>query len=95
MLNNIESMQQHLLLIRIGLEIILYTGGIRKDEKKPYKILAVSAFLIMTTTYALTPIATFAIETEQTNTGDMSLSANEEKMKKNCTRCWVICKGYE
>ncbi|MEH7648704.1 hemolysin, partial [Bacillus toyonensis] len=40
-------------------------------KKKPYKILAVSAFLIMTTTYALTPIATFAIETEQTNTGDM------------------------
>lgn len=27
-------MQLHRLLIRIGLEIILYTGGIRKDEKK-------------------------------------------------------------
>ena len=27
-------MQLHRLLIRIGLEIKLYTGGIRKDEKK-------------------------------------------------------------
>ncbi|PGC23101.1 hemolysin, partial [Bacillus pseudomycoides] len=50
-------------------------------KKLPYKILAVSTFLTMTTTYAVTPVATFASEIEQTNTGDMSLSANEEKMK--------------
>ncbi|MEH7281912.1 alpha-helical pore-forming toxin family protein, partial [Bacillus toyonensis] len=62
-------------------------------KKKPYKILAVSAFLIMTTTYALTPIATFAIETEQTNTGDMSLSANEEKMKKTVQDAGLFAKA--
>ncbi|PEL59075.1 hemolysin BL regulatory component HblB [Bacillus wiedmannii] len=62
-------------------------------KKKSYKILAVSAFLIMTTTYAVTPVATFAIETEQTNTGDMSLSANEEKMKKTVQDAGLFAKA--
>ncbi|QWI73105.1 alpha-helical pore-forming toxin family protein (plasmid) [Bacillus mycoides] len=51
-------------------------------KKIPYKTLAVSTFLTMSSTYALTPVAAFASEIEQTNIGDMSLSANEEKMKK-------------
>ncbi|WJE50474.1 HBL/NHE enterotoxin family protein [Bacillus cereus] len=51
-------------------------------KKLPYKLLAVSTFLTMTTTYAVTPVATFASVIEQTNSEDMSLSANEEKMKK-------------
>ncbi|PEI49852.1 hemolysin BL regulatory component HblB [Bacillus pseudomycoides] len=51
-------------------------------KKLPYKILAVSTFLTITTTYAVTPVAAFASEIEQTNNGDMSLSANEEQMKK-------------
>ncbi|MCQ6567363.1 HBL/NHE enterotoxin family protein [Bacillus mycoides] len=51
-------------------------------KKIPCKILAVSTFLTMTTTYAVTPVAAFASEIEQTNNGDMSLSANEEQMKK-------------
>ena len=37
----------------------------------------------------------FAIEIEQTNTENMSLSANEEQMKKAFARCWFICKSYE
>ncbi|PFI21901.1 hemolysin BL regulatory component HblB [Bacillus cereus] len=52
-------------------------------KRIPYKILAVSTFLTMTTTYAVTPVAAFASEIEQTNNGDMSLSANEEQMKKS------------
>ncbi|PGC28813.1 hemolysin BL-binding component precursor, partial [Bacillus pseudomycoides] len=51
-------------------------------KKLPYKILAVSTFLTITTTYAVTSVAAFASEIEQTNNGDMSLSANEEQMKK-------------
>ncbi|WP_026592788.1 hemolysin BL regulatory component HblB [Bacillus sp. UNC437CL72CviS29] len=51
-------------------------------KKIPYKILAVSTFLTITTTYAVTPVATYASEIEQTNNGDISLSANEEQMKK-------------
>ena len=51
-------------------------------KKIPYKILAVSTFLTITTTYAVTPVATFASEIQQTNNGDISLSANEEQMKK-------------
>ena len=52
-------------------------------KKIPYKLLAVSTFLTMTTTYAVTPVAAFASEIEQTNNGDMSFSANEEQMKKS------------
>ncbi|MCX2824826.1 HBL/NHE enterotoxin family protein [Bacillus pseudomycoides] len=62
-------------------------------KKIPYKILAVSTFLTMTTTYAVTPVATFASEIEQTNTGDMSLSANEEKMKKALQDAGVFAKS--
>ncbi|PFW91662.1 hemolysin [Bacillus pseudomycoides] len=62
-------------------------------KKLPYKILAVSTFLTMTTTYAVTPVATFASEIEQTNTGDMSLSANEEKMKKALQDAGVFAKS--
>ncbi|WP_426980141.1 HBL/NHE enterotoxin family protein [Bacillus pseudomycoides] len=51
-------------------------------KKISCKILAVSTLLTMTTTYAVTPVAVFASEIEQTNNGDMSLSANEEQMKK-------------
>ncbi|MRC15163.1 hemolytic enterotoxin HBL binding subunit HblA [Bacillus thuringiensis] len=51
-------------------------------KKIPHKLLAVSAFLTITTTYAVIPLETFAIEFEQTNTENMSLSANEEQMKK-------------
>ncbi|WP_144568705.1 HBL/NHE enterotoxin family protein [Bacillus pseudomycoides] len=62
-------------------------------KKLPYKILAVSTFLTMTTTYAVTPVATFASEIEQTNTGDMSLSANEEKMKTALQDAGVFAKS--
>ncbi|PHE85076.1 HBL/NHE enterotoxin family protein [Bacillus pseudomycoides] len=62
-------------------------------KKLPYKILAVSTFLTMTTTYAVTPVATFASEVEQTNTGDMSLSANEEKMKTALQDAGVFAKS--
>ncbi|PEJ23099.1 HBL/NHE enterotoxin family protein, partial [Bacillus pseudomycoides] len=51
-------------------------------KKLPYKILAVSTFLTITTANVVTPVTAFASEIEQTNTGDMSLSANEEQMKK-------------
>ena len=51
-------------------------------KKIPNKLLAISAFLTITTTYAVIPLETFAIEIEQTNTENMSLSANEEQMKK-------------
>lgn len=64
-------------------------------KKIPHKLLAVSAFLTITTTYAVIPLETFAIEIEQTNTENMSLSANEEQMKKSFARCWFICKSYE
>ena len=53
-------------------------------KKIPNKLLAISAFLTITTTYAVIPLETFAIEIEQTNTENMSLSANEEQMKKLC-----------
>lgn len=51
-------------------------------KKIPNKLLAVSAFITITTTYAVIPIETFAIEIEQTNIENISLSANEEQMKK-------------
>ena len=41
-------------------------------------------FITITTTYAVIPIETFAIEIEQTNIENISLSANEEQMKKLC-----------
>ncbi len=51
-------------------------------KKIPNKLLAISAFLTITTTYAVIPLETFAIEIEQTNIENISLSANEEQMKK-------------
>ncbi|OPA08695.1 hemolytic enterotoxin HBL binding subunit HblA [Bacillus cereus] len=51
-------------------------------KKIPNKLLAVSAFLTITTTYAVIPLETFAIEIEQANNENISLSANEEQMKK-------------
>lgn len=51
-------------------------------KKIPNKLLAVSAFLTITTTYAVIPLETFAIEIERTNNENISLSANEEQMKK-------------
>ncbi|MGG1168818.1 HBL/NHE enterotoxin family protein [Bacillus mycoides] len=62
-------------------------------KKIPYKILAVSTFLTMTTTYAVTPVAAFASEIEQTNNGDMSLSANEEQMKKSLLDAGLFLKS--
>ncbi|PHE40657.1 hemolysin BL-binding component precursor [Bacillus pseudomycoides] len=62
-------------------------------KKLPYKILAVSTFLTITTTYAVTPVAAFASEIEQTNNGDMSLSANEEKMKTALQDAGVFAKS--
>ena len=62
-------------------------------KKLPYKLLAVSTFLTITTTYAVTPIATFASEIEQTNNGDMSLSPNEEQMKKALQDAAVFTKS--
>ncbi|ENQ3080468.1 HBL/NHE enterotoxin family protein [Bacillus cereus] len=50
-------------------------------NKIPYKLLAVSTFLTITTANVVTPVAAFASEIEQTTTSDMSLSVNEEKMK--------------
>ncbi|MED3020683.1 hemolysin, partial [Bacillus thuringiensis] len=50
----------------------------------PYKLLAVSTFLTLTTTTVVSPVAAFASESkiEQTSTEDISLSVNSEKMKK-------------
>ncbi|PEO43082.1 hemolysin BL regulatory component HblB [Bacillus pseudomycoides] len=62
-------------------------------KKLPYKILAVSTFLTITTTYAVTSVAAFASEIEQTNNGDMSLSANEEQMKKVLQDAGVFAKS--
>ncbi|MDM5186047.1 HBL/NHE enterotoxin family protein [Bacillus sp. DX4.1] len=62
-------------------------------NKIHYKILAVSTFLTMTTTYAITPVAAFASEVEQANNGDMSLSANEEQMKKALQDAGVFAKS--
>jgi len=62
-------------------------------KKIPYKLLAVSTFLTITTTYAVTPVATFASEIVQTNNGDMFLSANEEQMKKALQDAGVFAKS--
>ena len=74
--------ERHRCLIRLELETIPYIGGIRNDEKILINYSCVSAFITITTTYAVIPIETFAIEIEQTNIENISLSANEEQMKK-------------
>ncbi|SFJ31453.1 MULTISPECIES: HBL/NHE enterotoxin family protein [unclassified Bacillus (in: firmicutes)] len=62
-------------------------------NKIPYKILAASALLTLTTTSVVSPVATYASEIGQTNNGDMSLSANEEKMKKALQDAGVFAKS--
>ncbi|MBO1582106.1 HBL/NHE enterotoxin family protein [Bacillus sp. XF8] len=62
-------------------------------KKNFYKLLAVSTLLTMITTYAVTPVAAFASEIQQTNNGDTSLSANEEKMKKALQDAGVFAKS--
>ena len=62
-------------------------------KKIPYKILAASAFLTLTTTSVVSPVATFASEIEQTNNGDMSLSANDVKMKETLQKAGLFAKS--
>ena len=62
-------------------------------KKIPYKLLAVSTFLTLTTTSVVSPVATFASEIEQTNNGDMSLSANEAKMKETLQKAGLFAKS--
>ncbi|PEI91342.1 HBL/NHE enterotoxin family protein [Bacillus pseudomycoides] len=62
-------------------------------KKIPYKLLAVSTFLTLTTTSVVAPVATFASEMEQTTTGDTSLSANNEKMKTTLQKAGVFAKS--
>ncbi|MEH7458282.1 HBL/NHE enterotoxin family protein [Bacillus sp. JJ1127] len=61
-------------------------------NKIPYKLLAVSTFLTITTANVVTPVTAFASEIEQTN-GDMSLSANKEQMKKALQDAGVFAKS--
>ena len=62
-------------------------------KKIPYKILAATAFLTMTTTSVVSPVATFASEIEQANTGDTSLSANDVKMKETLQKAGLFAKS--
>ncbi|PEI95799.1 hemolysin [Bacillus pseudomycoides] len=62
-------------------------------KKISCKILAVSTLLTMTTTYAVTPVAACASEIEQPNTENVSLSANEEQMKKSLQGAGVFAKS--
>ncbi|MDC2865143.1 hemolysin BL binding component B [Bacillus sp. BP-3] len=62
-------------------------------KKIPYKILAASVLLTMTTTSVVSPVATFASEIEQANAGDTSLSANEQKMKETLQKAGLFAKS--
>ncbi|MFB5253054.1 HBL/NHE enterotoxin family protein [Bacillus mycoides] len=62
-------------------------------KKIPYKLLAVSTLLTLTTTSVVSPVATFASGIEQTNNGDMSLSANEVKMKETLQKAGLFAKS--
>ncbi|MCW1238340.1 MULTISPECIES: hemolysin BL binding component B [Bacillus] len=62
-------------------------------NKIPYKLLAVSTFLTLTTTSVVSPVTTFASGIEQTNNGDMSLSANEVKMKETLQKAGLFAKS--
>ncbi|PFA58597.1 hemolysin BL binding component B [Bacillus sp. AFS015896] len=62
-------------------------------KKIPYKLLAVSTFLTLTTTTVVSPVAAFASGIEQTNNGDMSLSANEVKMKETLKKAGLFAKS--
>ena len=61
----------------------------------PYKLLAISTFLTLTTTTVVSPVAAFASESkiEQTSTEDISLSVNSEKMKKALQDAGVFAKS--
>ncbi|PFL45368.1 HBL/NHE enterotoxin family protein [Bacillus cereus] len=61
----------------------------------PYKLLAVSTFLTLTTTTVVSPVAAFTSESkiEQTSTEDISLSVNSEKMKKALQDAGVFAKS--
>ncbi|QWH20814.1 hemolysin (plasmid) [Bacillus mycoides] len=62
-------------------------------KKIPYKLLAVSTLLTITTANVVSPVATFASGIEQTNNGDMSLSANEVKMKETLQKAGLFAKS--
>ncbi|ENQ3080471.1 TPA: alpha-helical pore-forming toxin family protein [Bacillus pseudomycoides] len=61
-------------------------------KKIPYKILVASALLTMTTTSVVSPVAAFASEIEQANTGE-SLSANNVKMKETLQKAGLFAKS--
>ncbi|MEC2714575.1 HBL/NHE enterotoxin family protein [Bacillus cereus] len=65
------------------------------NNKFPYKLLAVSTFLTLTTTTVVSPVAAFASESkiEQTSTEGISLSVNSEKMKKALQDAGVFAKS--
>ncbi|MEH7458836.1 HBL/NHE enterotoxin family protein [Bacillus sp. JJ1127] len=62
-------------------------------NKIPYKLLAVSTFLTLTTTTVVSPVATYASEIQQTNNGDTSLSANDVKMKETLQKAGLFAKS--
>ena len=49
--------------------------------------------LTLTTTSVVSPVAAFASGIEQTNNGDMSLSANEVKMKETLKKAGLFAKS--
>ncbi|MEH7029875.1 alpha-helical pore-forming toxin family protein, partial [Bacillus wiedmannii] len=65
------------------------------NKNFPYKLIAVSTFLTVTTTTVVSPVAAFASESkmEQTSTEDISLSVNSEKMKKALQDAGVFAKS--
>lgn len=64
-------------------------------KKSLYKVLAVSTLLTLTTTSVISPVAAFAetSKIEQTNNSDMSLSANEAKMRKTLQEAGLFAKS--
>ncbi|MBO1582107.1 hemolytic enterotoxin HBL binding subunit HblB [Bacillus sp. XF8] len=62
-------------------------------KKIPYKLLAASAFLTLTTTSVVSPVTAFASGIEQTNNGETSLAANEAKMKETLQKAGLFAKS--
>ncbi|MEH7153555.1 hemolytic enterotoxin HBL binding subunit HblA [Bacillus thuringiensis] len=62
-------------------------------KKIPYKLLAVSTLLTITTANVVSPVTTFASEIEQTNNGDTALSANEARMKETLQKAGLFAKS--
>ncbi|TKA05637.1 hemolysin [Bacillus thuringiensis] len=62
-------------------------------KKIPYKLLAVSTLLTITTANVVSPVTTFASEIEQTNNGDTTLSANEARMKETLQKAGLVAKS--